>query len=73
MSTSFRIRYSLLGGHVHCDVFVAKDPQLTHAKSGTLVFDRGAEFRDFVHNFKQADFRLGANSQGDFEACCTEA
>lgn len=34
-----RIRYQLLGGHVHCRVFSAKSHELTHAKNGDLVFN----------------------------------
>lgn len=33
-----RIRYRILGGHVHCRLFVAPDPDTTFAPCGALVF-----------------------------------
>lgn len=33
-----RIRYQILGGHVHCRVFTAPAPGTTFAKNGDVVF-----------------------------------
>lgn len=40
----FRIRFEVAGGHVHCALFVAKEPNMTHAKCGDFVVSRGPEF-----------------------------
>ena len=47
-----RIRYRILGGHVHCRVFTAKAKNLTFAKCGDLVFDEREwnEVRDLLHS-----------------------
>jgi hypothetical protein len=34
----FRLRYQLLGGHVHCRLFTAPRREGTFAKAGDLVF-----------------------------------
>ena len=35
---AIRLRYRVLGGHVHCRLFTATAKHLTFAKSGDLVF-----------------------------------
>ncbi len=35
-----RIRYKIMGGHVHCRVFVGESADLTHALAGDLCFRR---------------------------------
>lgn len=44
---TFKFRYHTLGGHTHVAVFVAKEPGMTFAKSGDLVFSAGDEFEHF--------------------------
>lgn len=36
---SIKVRWKKLGGHIHCDVFTAKAPNMTYANCGGLVFD----------------------------------
>ena len=46
-----RIRYRLLGGHVHCRVFTGKAKNMTFAKVGDLIFsqDEWDDVRDQLH------------------------
>ena len=54
---SVRIRYQLLGGHVHARVFSSEfGPQTSHGLNGTLTF-RPAEFAAF-----RATLELGRES-----------
>jgi len=36
---NFRLRYRILGGHVHVRVFSSRASHMTHSKLGDLVFD----------------------------------
>ena len=38
MTAHIRIRYKILGGHVHCRVFTAEAQELTYGKCGDLIF-----------------------------------
>lgn len=65
----FRVRFEILGGHVHCDVFTAKASNMTFANCGRLVVSKGPEFRDFMAAFKGADFIGKDDNRGIVEAC----
>jgi hypothetical protein len=45
----YKFRHRTQGGHVHIAVFVAKDKNMTFAKSGDLVLSTGREFDEFMH------------------------
>lgn len=36
---NLRLYYEKIGGHVHCRLFSASEPHLTHGHNGNLVFD----------------------------------
>jgi len=56
--TIFRVRFQVQGGHVHCRLFAAAQRGVTFAKCGDFVVRKGAEFRDFVAAFENADSEL---------------
>lgn len=47
-----RLRYKLLGGHVHCRLFTSKAKNMTFAKCGDLVFSvtERDDVRDMLHS-----------------------
>jgi hypothetical protein len=52
----FKVRFEVLGGHVHCDVFVGKAYNQTFANCGHLVIDRGQQWTAFEAAFAGAEF-----------------
>ena len=55
MSVSFKVRYQVLGGHVHVGVWSSEHgPDTTHGKNGTLTF-RIAEWEAFQQILNCAD------------------
>jgi hypothetical protein len=53
--TTFRIRFGIAGGHVHCRLF-AGVPGQTFANCGEFVVRKGEEFSALVKAFSRADF-----------------
>jgi hypothetical protein len=47
---TFRVRWRVLGGHIHCRVFSAENPSGTFAKLGDLIMDERDwnSFRDQI-------------------------
>lgn len=43
----FRVRYKIKGGHTHCSLFSAKQPNTTFANCGNFVI-RNDEFKELV-------------------------
>ena len=67
-----RIRYKLIGGHVHCRVFTAKAKNLTFAKAGDLTFAHG-EWQDVVDVLQSAvEFLPEDDAGGALEAIGSE-
>lgn len=54
--SAFKVRFEIAGGHVHCRLFVAKEPGMTYASCGTFVVDRGRQFIDLFRAFQHVEF-----------------
>ena len=52
----FRVRFATRGGHIHCRLFVAEAQNMTFAKCGDFVVNKGEEFRDLLEAFSRAEF-----------------
>lgn len=52
----FRVRFTVAGGHVHCRLFSAKQPNMTWAKCGDFCVTKGQEFSDLMRAFGGVDF-----------------
>jgi hypothetical protein len=52
MSAHIRIRYAVLGGHVHTSWWSGKTRDTTHGKNGELVFtlDEWALLKEILHD-----------------------
>ena len=50
-----KIRYEKLGGHYHCTIFTARQPNMTYANCGNVVFDE-REWDDIRHIISGAFF-----------------
>lgn len=64
----FRIRFELLGAHVHCRLFVASSLNQAFATCGTFVVNQGEEFRSLLSSFSGAQF-IGTDESGIINAC----
>ncbi len=51
----WRIRFKVLGSHVHCGLFVAPEANQTFAKCGDFVVRVGLEFESLARAFSGAD------------------
>lgn len=69
---TWRVRFEIQGGHVHCHLFCARQVNMTFAKCGDFVVRRGEEFASLVRAFGGADF-IGSGKNGIIEASREEA
>lgn len=53
---AFRIRYTLLGGHVHCVLSATDEAGETFARCGDFVVRRGREFKAMVEAMRGVQF-----------------
>jgi hypothetical protein len=64
----WRVRFEIMGGHVHCRLFCAPAANETAAKCGEFVVRKGAEFVSLMQSFQGAAF-IGDNpARGCVEA-----
>lgn len=54
--TGFRIRYTVLGGHVHCVLSATDAAGETWARCGDFVVQRGREFTAMVEAMRGVQF-----------------
>lgn len=56
----WRVKFDVHGGHVHCNLFAAKQLNMTFAKCGDFTVRRGEEFASLLRAFAGAQF-IGIN------------
>ena len=66
----YRVRFVVLGGHVHCSLFNAKQQNMTFAKCGDFIVRRGEEFASLLRSFSGAEFM--GDASGGISAACNE-
>lgn len=69
MVSIFRVRFEVAGGHVHCRLFAAKQPNTTYAGCGEFCVQKGEEFESLVRAFSGAQFLGEDATVGINEAC----
>jgi hypothetical protein len=67
----WRVRFDVKGGHVHCELFVAKRRENIFAKCGSFVVQRGEEFSDLLRTMTNTEF-IGVEGGSGIMAACND-
>lgn len=68
--SDYRVAVNLVGGHVHCKIFVAATHTATGAMCGEFTVRRGEEFHSLMAGWIGARFFAG--TEENLEAACRE-